>query len=146
MPFSSPFPRRLPFEVRRHRLEPAAVVGVAAAADLDQERRNYNLLESKVRFVGDKKMSEGNINGLEFNGKMFVGDPHCPPNKIDFLSKKSLAMYSAGKVAWQNQTTGGDILAWVQDEDAFVARAAKYCNLGTDRRNGLARLGDLLSD
>lgn len=111
--------------------------------DLDQERRYYNLLESKVRFIGDKKMTEGNLKGLEFNGKMFVGDPHCPPNKVDFIAKGSLAMYSAGAVAWQNQTTGGDILSWVQDEDAFVARAAKYCNLGTDRRNTLGRLGDL---
>jgi hypothetical protein len=75
--------------------------------------------------------------------KPFVGDPHALPNKVDFLNKKSFQMYSAGDIAWQNQTTGGDILAWVQDEDAFVARAAKYWNIGTPRRGALGSLQDL---
>lgn len=111
--------------------------------DLDQERRYYNLLSPVVRFMGDKNLSSGNIGGIEFNGKRFVGDPHCPPNKVDFLSKGSLFKVSAGDIAWQNQTTGGDKLAWVQDEDAFVARAAKYFQVATDKRNGLGRLDDL---
>jgi len=111
--------------------------------DLDQERAYYNLLEPKVRFIGDKKMSEGNLNGLEFNGKVFVGDPHHIPHKVRFLNKKSLFQISAGPMTWQNQTTGGDILAWSQGEDAFVARAAKYGNLATDHRRGLGALEDL---
>jgi hypothetical protein len=52
-------------------------------------------------------------------------------------------MFSAGDIAWQNQTTGGDILAWRQDYDAFVGRAAKYCQLGTDRRRDFGELADL---
>ena len=111
--------------------------------DLDQERGYYNLLEPKVRFIGDKKLSEGNLNGLEYNGKMFVGDPHHPPGKVRFLNKKYFFMVSAGKFAWQNTTTGGNILAWVQDEDAFVARAAKYGQLATNHRKGIGSLEDL---
>lgn len=113
--------------------------------DLDQERRYYNILQPSVRYAGDKSLSGGNDTGLDFHGKKFVGDPHCLPNLLRFLNKKALQMYSAGEVAWQNQTTGGDILAWVQDEDAFVARAAKYFQLGTNKRNTLGTLADLLS-
>jgi hypothetical protein len=112
--------------------------------DLDQERRYYNVLEQKVRFVGSRSgIGSGSTKGLEYNEKPFVGDPHALPNKVDFLNKKSFQMYSAGDIAWQNQTTGGDILAWVQDEDAFVARAAKYWNIGTPRRGALGSLQDL---
>jgi hypothetical protein len=112
--------------------------------DLDQERRYYNVLESKVRFVGSRSaIGAGGTKGLEFNDKVFVGDAHARPNKIDFLNKKSIQVFSAGEMAWQNQTTGGDILAWVQTEDAFVARAAKYFQVGTGRRNSLGSLQDL---
>ena len=62
---------------------------------------------------------------------------------MHFLNKSEFFQISAGEIAWQNQTTGGDILAWVQDEDAFVARAAKYMNLATNHRRGLGRLEDL---
>ena len=111
--------------------------------DLEQERRYYNLLTPAVRYAGDKKLSGGNKDGLDFHGKEFVGDAHCIPNKLYFLNRKALQSYSAGAIGWQNQTTGGDILAWVQNEDAFVARAAKYHNVGTNRRNTLGVLDDL---
>lgn len=112
--------------------------------DLDQERRYYNLLQPQVRYAGDSGVnSTGNAGGIDFNGKKFVGDAHSLPNRIRMLNKGAFQMYSAGELAWQNQTTGGDILSWVQDEDAFVARAAKYCQVGTDRRNTLAEVQDL---
>lgn len=131
---------RLENDIRRKGGKTELLIG-----DLDQERRYYNVLYPSVRYAGDKSLSGGNAEGLDFHGKTFKGDPHCLPNRILYLNKSAFAMYSAGEVAWQNQTTGGDILAWVQDEDAFVARAAKYCQLGTDRRNTLGELGDLLA-
>ena len=115
--------------------------------DLTQERLYYNLLQKNVRFITESgtqgKLESGKVSGLEMNNKPLKGDPHCPPGKIEYLNAKDLSMFSAGKTTWQNTTTGGDILAWVQDEDAFVARAAKYANLGSQHRRGLGRLGDL---
>lgn len=107
------------------------------------QQKYYELLQSQVRFLKDSDLSAGKVQGPQFNDVTFQGDPHCLPNRVFFLSKKALKMFSAGAVAWQNQTTGGDILAWSQDYDAFVARAAKYCQAGTDRRNTSGVLEDI---
>ena len=81
-----------------------------------------------MRFITESgtqgKLESGKVSGLEMNNKPLKGDPGIPPGKIEYLNAKDLSMFSAGKTTWQNTTTGGDILAWVQDEDAFVARAA----------------------
>lgn len=114
-----------------------------AHTDLEQEQVYYNLLSPQVRFQGDSGLTAGNTEGLAFAKLKVVGDPLAVPGKIRFLKKNALQMYSAGEIAWQNQTTGGDILAWRQGFDAFVARAAKYCELGTNRRRSLGSLEDL---
>lgn len=111
--------------------------------DLVQEQAYYKLLQGQVRFMGDNNLASGNTEGLPFGKARFVADPDADPGRIYFLKKGALQMFSAGPVAWQNQTTGGDILAWRQDYDAFVARAAKYCDLGSDRRRSLGVLDDL---
>lgn len=116
-----------------------------ALCDLEQEEAYYHLLQPQVRFAGDAKLAAGDTTGLVL-GKIksgLVGDPDCPPGKVFIWHGKALQMYSAGKVAWQNQTTGGDILAWSQGYDAFVARAAKYFQVGTNRRASLGVLDDL---
>ena len=115
----------------------------ALLASLGLEQKYYEMLQPQVRFMGDTDLSAGNVKGPSYNKMEFRGDPHCLPNRVYFLLKKAIQMYSAGKVAWQNQTTGGDILAWRQDYDAFVARAAKYCQVGTNRRNTLGVLKDI---
>lgn len=112
-------------------------------ASLGVEQKYYELLQPQVRFMGDTNLAAGSVQGPSYRQMEFRGDPHCLPNRVYFLLKKAIQMYSAGKVAWQNQTTGGDILAWRQDYDAFVARAAKYCQVGTNRRNSLGVLEDI---
>lgn len=111
--------------------------------DLIQEQKYYNLLQGQVRYMGDKDLTAGNSENLAFARLQIKADPEAVPGKMRFLKKDALQMYSAGEIAWQNQTTGGDVLAWRQDYDAFVGRAAKYCQLGTDRRRSLASLDDL---
>lgn len=116
-----------------------------AITDLVQEQAYYNLLQPDVRFIGEKGLEAGNTQGLAI-GKIasgLVGDPDCPPGILYMGVKDALQMYSAGPAGWQNQTTGGDILAWSQDYDAFVGRAAKYMQIGTDRRVSLGLLDDL---
>lgn len=115
--------------------------------DLVQEQRYYNLVNPQVRYAGDKNLNSGGNSskglGLDFQATQFLADPEALPGRILFGRKKAIKVYSAGKLAWQNQTTGGEILAWQQGFDAFVARAAKYCQIGTDHRNALGFLADL---
>jgi hypothetical protein len=111
--------------------------------DLALQQKYYELLQTQVRFLKDTDLSAGKVQGPQFNEVTFQGDPHALPNRVYFLSKKALMMFSAGDIAWQNQTTGGDILAWSQDYDAFVARAAKYCQAGTNRRASFGVLKDI---
>jgi hypothetical protein len=111
--------------------------------DYALQQKYYELLQSQVRFAGDAKLAAGAVEGPQFNNVTFVGDPDCLPNRVYFLQKKALQMFSAGDIAWQNQTTGGNILAWRQDYDMFVARAAKYCQAGTNRRPSFGLLDDI---
>jgi len=110
---------------------------------LGMQQKYYELLQSQVRFAGDQSLGGGKTEGPQFNNVTFAGDADALPGRIYFLAKKALQMYSAGPLSWQNQTTGGNILAWDQDYDAFVARAAKYVETGTDRRRSLALLDDI---
>lgn len=111
--------------------------------DYALQQKYYELLQSQVRFMKDGDFAAGKVQGPQFNDVTFQGDPHCLPNRVFFLSKGKLMLFSAGPAAWQNQTTGGDILAWSQDYDAFVARLAKYCQSGTNRRGSLGVLEDI---
>jgi hypothetical protein len=114
-----------------------------ALCDLVQEQAYYNLLQGQVRFAGDTNLTAGNTEGLAFAKLKVVGDPEYRPGVMDFVKKGALQQYSSGDIEWQNATTGGDILVWRQDYDAYVARAAKYCEIGTDRRRSFASLQDL---
>lgn len=105
---------------------------------LEHQEDYYNLLQTQVRFAGDSTLASGKVDGPTFNGVPVVADPDCPTGLMFFLNSKDLFMVSAGDVAWQNVNTGGDVLAWSQTEDAFVARAACYWNLGTERRRSHA--------
>jgi hypothetical protein len=118
-----------------------------AVADLIQEEKYYNLLQGQVRFAGDHNLAAGDTQGLGLARikSGFMGDADCPPGQVFIWHGGAIQSYSAGPVAWQNQTTGGNILAWSQDYDAFVARAVKYWQVGTNRRRSLGRLGDLSS-
>ena len=88
-------------------------------------------------------MLSTDVEKVQFNNLGLKADPDCLPYRIYMIQKGALQMYSAGDIAWQNQTTGGDVLAWRQDYDAFVARAAKYCDTGTNRRASFALLDDI---
>lgn len=118
-----------------------------ACSDLIQEQKYYNLLQGQVRFAGDHNLAAGDSQGLGIARikSGFMGDADCPPGQVFIWHGGAIQSYSAGPGGWQNQTTGGDVLAWSQDYDAFVARYAKYFQVGTNRRRSLGRLGDLSS-
>ena len=111
---------------------------------LGVERELYKLTQQQVRYIGEASMATGNVSTPTWNGKEVRGDPHCLPQRMYALKKSALNMFSAGPIAWQNQNTGGDVLAWRQDYDSFVGRAAKYCQFGTNRRNTHGVLEDII--
>lgn len=100
----------------------------------------YNLLQSQVRFASDSNLASGQVDGPMFNNIAVSADPDAPRGVMYFLDRKHLFLFTAGDISWQNTTTGGDVLAWVQGEDSFVARAAVYAQLGTDRRRSHAKV------
>lgn len=110
---------------------------------LEQQEYYYNTLQAQVRFASDASLASGKVDGPVFNQIPVTADPDCPRTVVYFLDKSHLFMVSAGDIQWQNVTTGGDVLSWVQDEDAFVARAAVYENLGTDRRRAHSKIKNL---
>lgn len=110
---------------------------------LNHQEDYYNLLQSQVRFASDTSLASGDVDGPLFNKLPVSADPDCPRGVMYFLEKEKLFMFSAGDIAWQNVTTGGDVLAWSQTEDAFVARAAVYQQFGTDRRRSHAKIKNI---
>lgn len=110
---------------------------------LEQEEYYYNELQAQVRFAGDVSLASGDTDSPKFNKVGLTADPDCPREDMYFLDTRHLFRASAGEIAWQNTNTGGDVLAWSQDEDAFVARAAVYENMGTTRRRAHARIKSL---
>lgn len=111
---------------------------------LETQEAYYNLLQSQVRFAGDGNLASGKVDGPMFNTLPVVADPDCQRDDMYFLNTKHLFTVSAGPIQWQNQTTGGDVLSWLQGEDAFVARAAFYGNLMTDKRRSHSRIKNIL--
>jgi hypothetical protein len=104
----------------------------------DHQRDYYNTLQSQVRFAGDSNLTSGHVEGPDFNGVIVEADQDCPDGLLYMYKKAHVMLFKAsGGIQWQNVNTGGDILAWVQDEDAFQARAAFYGQVGTDRRNAI---------
>lgn len=114
---------------------------------LEHQEDYYNLLQSQVRFAGDVNLASSGVTAKDqapvFNGVPVVADPDCPRRVMYFLDTKEMFRVSAGDFEWQNTTTGGDILAWSQNEDAFVGRLAGYMNLGTNKRRAHAKIKNL---
>lgn len=110
--------------------------------DLVQEQKFWNLVQTPMRFNKGVEPGTGPLEA-SFGDLSYRSDAEADAGRIYMLRRKALQVYSAGKLSWQNVTTGGDILAWVQNFDAFQGRAAKYCELGTNHRSGIGVLEDL---
>lgn len=101
----------------------------------EHQRDYYNLLSPQIRYNSETNLSSGHIEGPDFNGRPVVATQDHHDGQMEYLSKRNLFQFSdSDGIEWQNINTGGDVLAWVQNEDAFQARAAIYGQIGTDRR------------
>lgn len=104
-------------------------------------RRKYlALVRADGRFVNTMKM-DGGFDALEYNGKPFVVDRHCMPNRIHFIDESTMALYRMSDLDWMDKD--GTILARVSGYDAYEAVLFFYATLGCSAPNKNAMLGDL---
>lgn len=109
---------------------------------LKQQRKLYELLQQQIRYSSDK-IDVGGDQKPSFNGMEIVADPDCQDADLYIGQFDHLFMVAIDKPYWQNKITGGDILSWVQGQDAYGAKLTYRANLATNRRNILYRFSGL---
>lgn len=115
---------------------------------LGVRRAYFNLLAQQRQIVNTQDF-EGGFKGLAFttdSGEIpVIADIDAPTNTQYFLNEKSLTMYQTGDWSfldrdgsmWQRKITSAGTF------DAWTATMAKYCQLGTDRRNTHGAIRDI---
>lgn len=109
---------------------------------LKQRRVFYSLLQNQARFSSDA-FEAGSVDKVRWNGMTVQAHPDCFSGDMYFLTKKNLFIVASDKPYWQNKITGGDILSWIQGQDAYGAKLTYRAQLATNRRNAHARIGSL---
>ena len=113
------------------------------ASSYKQEEAFYTLLQMQARFDGDAGLEAGNVEKASFRGMRVQGYADCKNEDMFFAQKSHLFIVAADKPYWQNKITGGEILEWIQNTDSYGSKVTYRINVATNRRNSLARLGDL---
>lgn len=103
-------------------------------------RRYLALVRADGRFVNTMKM-DGGFDALEYNGKPFVVDRHCLPNRILFLDESTLQIYRMSDLDWMEED--GSVLSRVSGTDAYEAVLYFYATMGCSAPNRNALLTDL---
>lgn len=103
-------------------------------------RRYLSLVRADGRFVNTMTL-DGGFDALEYNGKPFVVDRHCLPNRIFFVDESTLALYRMSDLDWMDED--GAILSRVSGYDAYEAVLFFYATLGCSAPNKNAVLEDL---
>lgn len=113
--------------------------------NLGVRRAYFNLLTQQRRYTNTQTF-EGGFQGLPFNygGKEIpvVEDTDAKRNSLYFIMEDALKIYR--DEAWHWADDDGSVLKWVTNFDAWEGVMRQYWEIGTDRRNGLAELADLI--
>jgi hypothetical protein len=110
---------------------------------LKQERKFYELLQQQVRYSSDSAIDAGNSDKATWHGMEINADPDCQDADLYMGHYDHLFVVAIDKPYWQNKVTGGQILSWVQGQDAYGAKLTYRSNLATNRRNILYRFSAL---
>lgn len=110
---------------------------------LKQEQRFYELLQQQVHFSSDSAISAGAVDTPTWHGMEIFGDPDCPDEDLYLGHWEHFFMVAMNEGYWQNKHTGGNILEWSQNTDAYVGKYTYRANLAADRRNDLYRFSSL---
>jgi hypothetical protein len=110
---------------------------------LKQQRKFYELLQQQVRYSSDSSIDAGNSDKATWHGMEINADPDCQDEDLYMGHYDHLFVVAIDKPYWQNKVTGGQILSWVQGQDAYGAKLTYRSNLATNRRNILFRFSGL---
>ncbi len=110
---------------------------------LKQQRKFYELLQQQVRYSSDSSLDAGNSEKATWHGMEIWADPDCQDADLYMGHFEHLFVVAIDKPYWQNKVTGGQILSWVQGQDAYGAKLTYRSNLATNRRNILYRFSAL---
>lgn len=94
-------------------------------------RRLYvALLQGLKRFPNTIDL-HGGFKALDFNGKPWVVDKYCPPQRVYYMRLADWKWYVMKNIGWINRD--GTILKWVENRDAYRAVLAAYRNLACQK-------------
>jgi hypothetical protein len=102
----------------------------------------YEQIQPQIQFSSDTQLATGSMK-VQFMGQTIIADPNCPDTTLYALSKKRLFLVATDKPHWQNDVTGGKILDWIPNEDAFGGRITYRIQLATNARNAHAKITSL---
>lgn len=87
-------------------------------------RRLYvQLLQSQKRFTNTLDL-KGGFKGLDYNGKPWVVDKLCPPQRLYYMNSADWCWYVMKQIGWLQRD--GTVLKWVDKRDAYRAVLAAY--------------------
>lgn len=105
-------------------------------------RRQYlHELVTNKRYVNTVGVGDGTFKAVEFNGVPMVVDKDCTRGRIYGLDLDSIDMFTETGYYWVD----GDNSVLVRDPDreVYSATLARYCQLGTDKRNAHVLIKDI---
>jgi hypothetical protein len=109
---------------------------------LKQQENFYKLLQSQVRYAGDRGLGAGNDSAVSYAGMTINAQPDVYDRDMFFLTKEDLFLVGVDKPRWVSdiENGGGVHLRWKQGNTAFVDAVYYPLNLAARRRNSHAAL------
>ncbi len=105
-------------------------------------RRAYvNSLISNKRYVNTMEL-DGGYKTVSWDDRPVVPDKDCPRGRVYAIDWDNLWLFSETDWDWIDQD--GSVLHRMPDEDAFQATLYRYRQLGTDARNRLGKIEDII--
>lgn len=108
----------------------------------------YQLLQSQVRFGGDKELGAGGSEEVKWRGKRFHAFPQVPENILAFLDMESLEIVTGkySKPTWMSDIGGGGKAGhWTPGTTHFEDTVMYALGLAARRRNSMAAATGLKS-
>ena len=132
---------RLSRKVRRKGANPAFIL-----TSLLQLDNVYQMLQSQVRFNGDKEIGAGGSEQVRWRGNLFHAFPHVPENFMFFLDMEALEIVTGkySKPTWMSDIGGGGKAGhWVPGTTHFDDTVMYALGLAARRRNLMAAATNL---
>lgn len=105
-------------------------------------RRQYvNSLVGAKRYPNTMEL-DGGFKAITYDDRPVVVDKDCPRGRVYGIDTDALYIFSETDWDWIDQD--GSVLHRIPDQDAFQAALYRYWEFGTDARNRLCKITDIL--